>query len=185
MDIINYFKEYHGLIIENYDLSVAFKEEVYLKGDILLLPNNRSKKIIFIESGLLRLYYQNDDKDITFLFMDENSFSMPIESIFYDQDSKYGLQVLEDCKIRTILFEDLERLMIKFPDLEKISRKILIHALKITSDKLYAIQFQTASQRYNYMIESYPNILLRAPLGQIASYLGITQQTLSVIRSSI
>ena len=95
------------------------------------------------------------------------------------------MQVLEDCKIRTILFEDLERLMIKFPDLEKISRKILIHALKITSDKLYAIQFQTASQRYNYMIESYPNILLRAPLGQIASYLGITQQTLSVIRSSI
>jgi CRP-like cAMP-binding protein len=183
MDIINYFNQHHDFSSEANDLMItAFRQEKYLKGEILLLPNNSSKKLIFIERGLIRLYYQKEEKDITFLFMDENSFSLPIDSVIYNQQSKYGIQVLEDCIISTISYDDLERLMIKIPALESIARKILIQALKIISDKLFALQFQTATQRYDYMIDMYPNILLRAPLGYIASYLGITQQTLSVIR---
>jgi hypothetical protein len=67
--------------------------------------------------------------------------------------------------------------------MEKFIRLLLINVLQIVAEKLYSIQFQTALERYKSLIESQPDILLRAPLGHIASYLGITQQTLSVIRS--
>jgi hypothetical protein len=59
----------------------------------------------------------------------------------------------------------------------------LINVLHTIAEKLYSIQFQTALDRYKSLIESHPDLLLRAPLGHLASYLGITQQTLSVIRS--
>jgi hypothetical protein len=66
---------------------------------------------------------------------------------------------------------------------KNLLRLLLINVLYSVSGKLYSIQFQTALERYKSLIESHPDILLRAPLGHVASYLGITQQTLSVIRS--
>jgi hypothetical protein len=66
--------------------------------------------------------------------------------------------------------------------MERFVRMIFINTLKLTSDRLYSLQFQTAEDRYKFMMQEHPNIILRAPLGHIASYLGITQQTLSVIR---
>jgi CRP-like cAMP-binding protein len=183
MDIIKYFNRHHALSLETNDILMSvFKQQKHPKGKILLMPENRSDKLIFIESGLIRLYYQKDDKDITFLFIGENSFSMPIDSIIYNQPSKYGWQVVEDCTLRTISYKEFEKLLIKIPAFESITREVLFEGLKMISDKLYALQFQTAEQRYQYMMEIYPNILLRVPLGHIASYLGITQQTLSVIR---
>ena len=67
--------------------------------------------------------------------------------------------------------------------MEKFIRLLLVNILHTIAEKLYAIQFQTAQDRYKTLLETQPDILLRAPLGHIASYLGITQQTLSVIRS--
>ena len=62
-------------------------------------------------------------------------------------------------------------------------RMLLISFLKNLSDRLYAIKFQTAQERYELLLKNYPQILLRVPLGHVASFLGITQQTLSVIRA--
>ena len=62
-------------------------------------------------------------------------------------------------------------------------RFLLISAIKNLTDKLYAIKFQTAQERYQLLLENYPEIILRVSLGHIASLLGITQQTLSVIRA--
>jgi hypothetical protein len=55
--------------------------------------------------------------------------------------------------------------------------------VKLFSDRLYSLQFHTAQERYSTLLNDHSSILMRAPLGHIASYLGITQQTLSVIRS--
>ena len=67
--------------------------------------------------------------------------------------------------------------------MEKFIRVLLVNVLHTIAEKLYSIQFQTAQDRYKKLLEAQPYVLLRAPLGHIASYLGITQQTLSVIRS--
>ncbi|RAK02535.1 CRP-like cAMP-binding protein [Larkinella arboricola] len=165
-------------------LDQAFKREQYPKHHKLLQPNNRSQKVFFIEKGLARTYYLKDEgKDITHFFFAENAFAMPIESIFYNNSSPYGMELLEHSVVRSIHYSDLEKYIEQSDALEKLMRLLLIDVLKAFSDRFYALQFQTAQERYRIMLETYPDILLRAPLGHIASYLGITQQTLSVIRA--
>lgn len=166
-------------------ISKFVKQETLPKGTQLLETFNSSKKIFFIEKGLARTYYLKDGKDITHHFFKENEISAPIESIFFGKQSPYGLELLEKSDIAIIVYERLEELKSQFPVIEKIQNLFLVNVLYEFSERLYAIQFQTAKDRYSIMIKDYPDILLRAPLGHIASYLGITQQTLSVIRAEI
>jgi CRP-like cAMP-binding protein len=184
MNIIKYFNQLESLPEEvMFRLDKIFKLETYRKGDIILTAGNLSQNLIFIEKGLIRLFYEKDEKDITFLFLDENSFSMPIESIIKNTPTPYGWEALEDCTIRVVNFQLFNEQLEQFPPLEKIARFVLFEALLNVSNRLTAIQFQTAEQRYNNLLETYPNILQRASLYNISTYLGITQQTLSVIRA--
>jgi CRP-like cAMP-binding protein len=160
-----------------------FRHEHVKKGDILFRPESFSQKIIFIEKGLIRTYYLKDGKDITFLFLSENLFLTPIECVFYNRPAPYGWEALENCEIRIGQYKDFELFCSQVPGMEKFFRMLLINVLHTVAEKLYSIQFQTALDRYKSLIESHPDLLLRAPLGHLASYLGITQQTLSVIRS--
>jgi CRP-like cAMP-binding protein len=183
MDLVSYINKYlpNKLDLEE-KVNLVFRKEVHPKGKILLLPGRLSNKMIFIEKGLIRAYYVKDGKEITHLFFEENDFSAPIESIFYNKPSRYGWEVLNDTTIRVLNYIDFEQLLIDIEGMERFVRMIFINTLKLTSDRLYSLQFQTAEDRYKFMMQEHPNIILRAPLGHIASYLGITQQTLSVIR---
>lgn len=164
------------------EIDGAFNTEMHKKGEILLEPGNRSQKMIFVESGLLRSYYQIEDKVITFLFIPENAVMLPLESIFYNKTDPYGWDVIQDCTIRCINYDKAIKLLDSIPGFERFMLGESFKAIKLLADKLYALQFQTAEERYKNMLVNYPNILLNAPQGHVASYLGITPQTLSVIR---
>jgi CRP-like cAMP-binding protein len=183
--LINYLKEHLNLsdeIEERFD--TVFKHERISKGDILLKPENFSKKVFFIERGLVRSFYIKDGKDITHLFFSEGSFFLPVENVFFNRMCPYGWEALENGEVRTTQFHDFEPFFTDVPGFEKFIRMLILEVMDTFSERLYALQFQTAHDRYKQLMEFHPDILLRAPLGDIASYLGITQQTLSVIRSS-
>ncbi|OIN58271.1 Crp/Fnr family transcriptional regulator [Arsenicibacter rosenii] len=185
MELTAYLNELVSLSPElEHELDQAVACDVFPKRHKLLLPDNTSQKVYFIEQGLARTYYiKPDGKDVTHHFILENSFFMAIENIFYGRTSPYGFELLEKSVVRSIPYADLEKLIDQHDKLEKIMRTLLIQTLKTFSDRLYALQFQSAQDRYNTLLAQYPSILQRAPLGHIASYLGITQQTLSVIRA--
>jgi CRP-like cAMP-binding protein len=184
MEFINYINKQvdipEELILK---LDSLFSKEELPKGTQLFLQNSHCKKVFFFEKGFGRVYYIKDGKDITHYFFTEDSFSAPIESVFYDQPSHCGMELLEKSIVRTAIYSELEKLIGESAPISKAIQMILIDVLRIFSDRLYTIQFQTAQERYTIMLENYPNIFLRAPLGHIASYLGITQETLSRIRS--
>jgi CRP-like cAMP-binding protein len=182
VDYINIKTNIKALYYEN--IKKVFKQEVYKKGTILLKPENRSQKVIFVESGLLRLYYQVDDKVITFLFLAENTMMFPLESVFYNKLDPYGWEVVQDCTLSIAQFVDLQKLMDDIPFFERFVLHESFNMLKQMSDKLYGIQMLTAEERYKNLLETHSTILQNAPLGHIASYLGITQQHLSVIRAN-
>lgn len=186
MELIPYLKTRVDLPehIQN-KLDQVFERETFPKGHQLLPPHNYSRKVFFVEEGLMRLFYLKDGKDITHLFWAENSFTMPIESIFYHEASPYGLELLEESTIRYASYDEVETYVEQSSELEQFIRLLLIDVLKIFSDRLNSLQFQSAKEKYQSMIDQYPDILLRAPLGYVASYLGITQQTLSVIRGQM
>ena len=160
----------------------AFERIEYPKNKIILEPQNNSKKLIFIEKGLLRTFYFKDTKNITQQFFDENSFVGPIDSIFYNRLDPYGWETLEPTTIRSIDFNVFSGIIENTPGMDKFTTGFLVEVIKTFSERLSALQFQSAQQRYDHMTINHPNIIYRAPLGNIASYLGVTQQTLSVLR---
>ena len=168
---------------ESGKIDAAFKREFHHRGTTLDDPGNRSQKVHFIEKGMLRTFYNKDGKDITHFFFDENSFTMSLESNYFNKTDPYGREVLEETTLRTIQFREFNDLFNNIDGFKNLVFIAAIDTIKRFSDKLFSLQFQTAEQRYKSMMDNYPNILLRVSLGDIASYLGITQQTLSVIRA--
>ena len=161
----------------------AFKSEIIPKGTVIQKANKYSKRMLFIESGLLRTFYNKDGKDITHFFFDENYLIAPVNSILYNKTERYEWESIEECKVKVIPYEDFLSLEEQFPKLSRLTLDFTIYMLDLFSQKLDLIQFQTAHDRYNTFLEMYPNLHNRVSLGNIASFLGITQQTLSVIRA--
>lgn len=186
MKLTDYLKETVGLPSDMVTvLDHLFETEELPKGYELLVEGSNSTKFFYLESGLMRLYYLKDGKDITHLFLQECSIYTPIENVFLNQYYPCNLVLLENSVIRTVDFSVIEKYVDTHPKLQRLSRFLAVSVIKQLSDQLYSIKFQTAQERYQILLQTYPEILLRVPLGHIASYLGITQQTLSVIRAEI
>lgn len=184
MELLSYLLRHIKLNSAECDaIDRAFSKQIFAKGTVLAHPDNHHQNVYFIEKGLLRAFYNLDGKDITHYFFDENNFLVSFESVFFDRPHPYGKQVLEEACLRVIPYSKLDELCNSIPDFKDFRLQVSLQVISMLSEKTLALQFQTAEQRYKNMLDKFPGILLRASLGHIASYLGITQQTLSVIRA--
>lgn len=139
--------------------------------------------LYFVDKGLLRLFYYRDGKDITDYFATEQNIIGGVNSFFSRKPSEKIIETIEPCSLIAISFDSLEKLYQKHHDLERVGRILSIKAFLSMQERIFSIQFHSAKQRYQELLRSNPSILQRVPLGHIASYLGITQVTLSRIRS--
>lgn len=140
------------------------------------------KTIFFINKGIARIYYYKDDIDITEGFYFENSIIARVESLFTGMPSRKAIQVLEDAEIVGINVNGLFKLYDQFHEIERLFRKIFEAAYVDTVNRIEGIQFHTAEERYKALLQEVPDVLKRVPLKYVASYLGITQVSLSRIR---
>jgi len=183
MNLADYLKQEIKLSDDTVQLFDNLTDKVELpKGHQLLKEGSHSKKVYFIEKGMLRLYYLRDGKDVTHFFHTENQVYAPIENIFLNQSYPYRLETLENSVLRTVDFAQIEKHIDENVNLQRFVRYVLTYSLKMVTTHLYDIQHQTAQERYNNLLKKAPDILQRVPLGHIASFLGISQPTLSVIR---
>jgi CRP-like cAMP-binding protein len=165
------------------DLTDKIRFFEFSKNQIILNQGQVCNYIYFVEAGLLRLFYYHEGKDITAYFASEGNLIGGIDSFFTRQPSQKIIETLEPCQLAAIHFEELEDLYAKHHDLERVGRVLSIGAFLSEQERMYDLQFHTATQRYQNLISANPTILQRVSLGHIASYLGITQVTLSRIRS--
>lgn len=161
----------------------AFYKIEKKKGFKLIQTGDKAKKLFFMEKGLARIHYDNEEKDITQGFFSENSFTLSVVNINLEEPSPHTITLLEPSIIRSINLEELGSLMIAIPPMQEVIRTALIEGLEAMNERLSSLQFTSAQDRYHYFLKTHPELVLRIPLGYIASYLGITQQTLSVIRA--
>lgn len=152
------------------------------KGKDLQPIGHTCKTIYFINKGIARIYYFKDDTDITESFSFENNIIARVESLFTGNPSKKAIQILEDTEVVAINSNLLFKLYDTFPEIERLFRKIFEAAYVDTVHRIEGIQFHTAEERYKTLLNEAPNILQRVPLKYVASYLGITQVSLSRIR---
>ncbi|MCU4166050.1 Crp/Fnr family transcriptional regulator [Carboxylicivirga caseinilyticus] len=184
MELINYIKSH--LTLTNDDelfINSMTQTETYKKGDIIREPYSKSKVIHFIHQGFARNYYVKNGKDITYFFLKDNSFTFSVDAVYFNAPTKYGLQAEEDLILTSFKYDDLMKMLERIPKMAHLYEIEMAKFIKQLSDKYYLIQFQSAQDRYNSMLERYPDILLHVSLGHVASYLGITQETLSRIRT--
>ena len=165
------------------DITAHFEREIVSKNQTLVKENQVCTKLFFVEKGVGRSYYLKEDgKEVTQWFFMEGKFMSSIESFFQQTPSLYYLEMLEDSVLYSITRENLDLLFARYHNMEKLGRLLSTEMLTRVVNKLNAVQFQTAKQRYDYMLTEFPSISNRVPLGSIASYLGMTQETLSRIR---
>ncbi len=142
----------------------------------------RCRTIYFVKEGLARIFYLKDGTEVTEYFAFENDLIIRAESLFTGKPSKKAIQALENTVFISIPSDALFQLFDQKPEIERLFRKIIEQAYVATVHRMEAIQFQTAEERYVLLLEEKPDLVNRIPLKHIASYLGITQVSLSRIR---
>ncbi|HMX38924.1 MAG TPA: Crp/Fnr family transcriptional regulator [Saprospiraceae bacterium] len=141
------------------------------------------RTIYFIRSGLARIYYYRDGIEVTESFSYEHQIIARVESLFSGQPSNRAIQMLEDSELICINATSLYQLFDEYPELERLFRKMFESGYVESLHRIESLQFQSAEERYRSLIESHPEIIQRAPLKYIASYLGIKPGSLSRIRN--
>ena len=181
MELIDFIKS-HVQVSSEIALEKVITKEDFPKGYLLHREGNVCRKLFFIQTGLARIFYYKDGKDITTSFVAENTFTTAVDSFFEQKPSRYNIELLEAGTVSWIGYDDLMQLFKESHAIERFGRMITTEFLKAYAERLTAIQFQTATERYQALQARHPNILSRVALGHIASYLGITQETLSRLR---
>lgn len=153
------------------------------KNKILLHQGQICKYLYFVENGILKQYYFLNEKEIIDYFATENKLVSSISSLFGQKPSHKIIETIENTSLSAIAYETLETLFCNHPDLERVGRLIATEAFILMEERIFSLQFHSAKKRYDDLLKNNPGILFRVSLGDIASYLGITQVTLSRIRS--
>lgn len=155
------------------------------KNQLLSEQNYYNKKIYFVDEGMLRMYYYENGRDITTNFYSEGQITANIDTIFKNEPSRNNIETVEKSIITTCNYNQLEKLCSVSLTAANFSRYILGNLMIQMSNRITYLQYMTAREKYQQLLIENPTIILRVPLGMIASYLGISQETLSRIRNEI
>jgi len=153
------------------------------KGNNLQPIGFTCRTIYIVAKGLARIFYYKDGIDVTESFALEQQVIVRVESLFTGRPSRKGIQAVENTVFVAIDAAALFRLYDVYPAIERLFRKIFEAAHVDTVNRLESLQFHTAEERYQALLTENPEIIQRIPLKYIASYLGITQVSLSRIRA--
>lgn len=152
------------------------------KGTVLIREGQYADQVYYIVKGCARAYYLNDGRDISDWFAFENGFISSIVSFSTGEPSPHYVEVIEDSLLIEFSKAQVEHLAKRHHDFEHLMRVILTETALQQRTRISSILFQKAEQRYENLLDYYPDAPLRIPLTHIASYLGITLETLSRIR---
>lgn len=156
----------------------------FAKGDKILAEGEVCRHIYYIVKGLIRQYYYKNKKELTEYMAAENTICMSIESLFLEQPSMQIIHALEPTVIYGLPMKDLEVVAMKSVNIQMLYRKILEESLIISQHHADMLRFESAQDRYRRLVRESPQLILRAPLVYIASYLQMTPETLSRVRNT-
>jgi CRP-like cAMP-binding protein len=167
-------------------ISEYFTPRLFEKNDYFFKEGKVCSTSFFIEEGLLRSYVVDlEGEEVTIKLFGKNIFANDFLSFFKRIPSKENFQALANCKTLAINYDDLQRCFHTMPEFREFGRMMLINNYARLQDRMLGMIQLTAEQRYVHLIDSQPDIFQHAPLKMIASYLGITDTSLSRIRKEL
>ena len=157
----------------------------YQKGEIILHEGEVCESIYWVAKGLVRQFYYKNGKELTEYMATEDNIVMSIESLFTDTPSTQQMVALEPTILFALPKRELEHEAVRNVNIQMLYRKILEESLIISQIHADMLRFESAQERYSKLVKRSPQLVLRAPLVYIASYLQMTPETLSRVRTSV
>lgn len=163
-------------------LSEIIQTKQFAKHDLILTKGKICKEIYFIERGFVRSWYKHENKEVTGWFMGENDVIISVKSFFLQEKSDENIEALEETIVHFIDYAQLELLYMNYLEFNVTGRKLLTHYYILSEKRSQDLRSVPALERYQILIKVFPQIFLRTSSKSIASYLGITTETLSRMR---
>ncbi len=179
-------RKYSTMTHDELDILEGILEPVkYGKGEMILAEGEVCRGISYIEKGLVRQFYNKNGKEVTEHLGVDHTIFMCIESLFKEEPSHLQVEALEATLVYILPKSKLEAAAIRNVNIQMLYRKILEESLIQSQVHADLMRFETAPNKYKRLCELSPQVVLRAPLTYIASYLQMTPETLSRIRSGV
>ena len=156
----------------------------FAKGEMILNEGEVCENIYYIDRGLIRQFYFKNGKQITEHLGEDQTIFMCIESLFREEPTKLQVEAIEPSIVYALPKQRLEQVALHNVNIQILYRKILEESLIISQVHADLVRFETAQDRYKKMCKLNPQVILRAPLVYIASYLQMTPETLSRVRAA-
>ena len=167
------------------DLASIVKFRTLREREYLLQEGEICRELHFIQSGYLRIFYLKDGKEVSTWFLGETETIVSVDS-FYDQVPSYEfIQAIEPCELYYINYDELEATYEKHMVFNFIGRVLTIRYMRMLSRQLRSIRMLSGLERYQQLLQKDPELLRRAPLKYLASYLDMEPETLSRMRGKI
>ena len=156
----------------------------FQKGDTILQEDQVCRNLYFVDKGMVRQYYYKNKKDVTEHFSFEGRIVFCIESFLKQEPSRLMVEALENTTLYAIPYEHWHIQMMQNQEMEMLYRKILEHVAISSQEHADSQRFENAAERYERLLREKPEIILRAPMVHIASFLQMTPETLSRVRAA-
>ncbi|WP_298517689.1 Crp/Fnr family transcriptional regulator [uncultured Kordia sp.] len=155
------------------------------KGDFLLKEGKVCHQIAYIEKGLFRTYFLKDGNEVNTCFCMEDSITLSHKSFVNRVASTEYIQAIEDAKVVTLSYDNLIKLYQLDYAWQSLSNVLTERECIRLSERINAMSFETAKEKYLHLLEKQPEIIQRVSIQHIASYIGVSRETVSRIRSKI
>jgi CRP-like cAMP-binding protein len=166
-----------------------FKKHSYAcsfrKGKLLLKAGEICENIYFIKKGAVRGFIKEGKKDITTWITAENEVVSSISALDIREPAFENMQAIENCELLALTYADFQELYIRFPEFNIVARKVLQKYYQDAEGRAFIVRLTNAENKYQLFITRYGHLANRIPLKYIASFLGITLETLSRVRKKL
>ncbi len=174
---------YFGITNENIEkVSSLFIESELKKGDYFIKPGQYCEKLSFIQNGIIRVFAEVNNKEITQWISMEGSFVTDLYSFIFKQRARWSMQALTNCKLYTIPKENYNELNKIIPNWSDLEKKFITNCFTTLEDRVFDHLSLNSEERYNKLFNSSKDLFNKVPLQFLASMLGMSPETLSRIR---
>jgi CRP-like cAMP-binding protein len=185
--LVSFFEQHPAIShLKAVEISALFKRKSISKNSLLLEDGKKSNEYLFLESGFMRAYTLDvEGNEVTTGFYSNGQLVFEPASFFNRTPSRETIQAITDCSGWYITFEELNHLFHSMPEFREFGRSVLVKGLSSLKVRMLSMINETAEERYARLMHTHPEIMQQASLKHIASYLGITDSSLSRIRKEM
>jgi CRP-like cAMP-binding protein len=166
-------------------ISSFFQPRSLKKGEFLFRSGRPCNAMAFLAEGLIRIYLEVGDKEVTQWILTKDYFTTDLSSFVMGKPGRWNMQALEDSDIWVIQKEDYQKLATVVPRWIEFERMLLIHCFVYMEERVFNLLSMSAEERFQQLLIQQPDLFNKVPLQYLASMMGMTPETLSRLRKKM